>query len=219
VNFSFCALLMGAGIIYYARGTSRTGAAKALAISGLLAGMAGPVIFAKQTVDWRKGTEEQELDNVRAIAGAAGKYAADHGGAYPSGFAPMLEEKYLQSEQLLSPYAGSGTEYLQKEKLSLNTPEGRAAVVTHSDYTYVGADLKAGIEKDAASKIIVVYKTEPVMRVHFAVGYVDGKGQYLTLEEAQAALAATNDARKGLGLPPLQRPGAIERAEKGDVEK
>lgn len=214
---AYCAILMGAGLLFYVKGTSRTGFARGASVLAILLGLAGSMLYTKQSVDLRGVREQRELQNVRSIAVAARKFAEEKGGAYPADFAALLQAKYLEPEQLLSPYAGSGTEYLQKQKLSLGTAEGRAAVATHSDYTYVGGDLRSGIEGEAASKIIVVYKTEPVMRVHFAVGYVNGSGRFLKLEEAKEALGATNEARKTLGLPELVRPGAIERAEKGEV--
>jgi hypothetical protein len=216
---AYCAILMGAGLLFYAKGTPRTAFARGASILAIVLGLAGTMLYAKQTVDLRGGMEKRELQNVREIALAAKKYAEDKGGQYPPDFAALLQGNYLEPERLLSPYAGAGTEYIQKEKLSLDTPQGRAAVAGHADYTYVGGDLKAGIDKEAASQIIVVYKTEPVMRVHFAVGFVDGSGRFLRLEEAQEALAKTNAARKALGLPELIRPGAIERAEKGEVQK
>jgi hypothetical protein len=215
---AYCALLMGTGMLFYVKSTSGTAFARGASLLAIVLGLAGSMRYAKQTVDLRGGMEKRELGNVHAIALAAKQYADDKGGAYPLDFAAMLQGKYLDPEQLLSPYAGSGTEYLQKEKLSLDTPAGRAAVAAHSDYTYVGGDLRTGIDKQAAAKIIVVYKTEPVMRVHFAVGFADGSGRFLKLQEAQEALAVTNEARKGLGLPELARPGAIERAEKNETK-
>jgi hypothetical protein len=215
---AYCAMLMGVGLLFYAKGTSGTGLAKGASAVAIVLGIAGSMMYAKQTVEWRRGTEGRELENVQAIAKAAVAYAVDKG-TYPPGFAEMLGGKYLEPERLLSPFAGAGTEYLQKNKITVESPEGRAAVAAHADYTYVGGDLKGPVPAEVGKRLIVVYKTEPVMRVHFAAGYADGSGKYLTLEEAQKALEETNGARKELGVGPLERPEAIERAEEAEKKK
>ena len=229
VNLSFCALLMGAGIIFYARGTSGTGAARAIALAGLLAGLAGPAIFAKQTVDWRKGTEGRELENVSSITRAANAYAVEHNGQYPPNLLVLLEGKYLTPESLISPFAATAvlTDDVKELRTKFKESEVLSTIDAHSDYTYSGGDLvlpsvatSAPATAAAAAtrpatlppEIIVAYAKFPVMRVNIAVAYVDGNANFVSLEEAEAAVKACNDARVKLGLPALARPESVERA-------
>jgi hypothetical protein len=166
------------------------------------------VIYAKQAIDWRKGTEGRELENVSAIARGAKKYADEHEGTYPKDLAALLDGKYVSADELLSPFGGGGTEYILK-----NPPAGNAApdVAGHSDYTYTGVDLRLGKEA-VQPAVIVVYKTEPVMRVHFSAGFMDGSAKFLDLEGAEEALKENNKARGRMGLAPLTQPASVTKA-------
>src|SRR5436305_1183549 len=49
-NISFCAILMGVGILFYAGGTPRLRVARVLCLTAILLGLAGPALFARQSL-------------------------------------------------------------------------------------------------------------------------------------------------------------------------
>ena len=217
VNLSSCAMLMGVGILFYARGTTPTGPARLACALAMLTGLAGPMVYAHQTLQWRLATEGRELQNVRAIAVAADKYAAAHDGRYPADIGVLLEQKYLTPQTLLSPFAATPT--LTDDVAALHAKMKEADVLSainaHCDYTYVGADLQRPATGALPPKIIVVYAREPVMRTNLALAFADGSGEFITLDQAESVLKASNAARATLGLPPLQQPDSVARRPEG----
>lgn len=218
-NLSYCAILMGVGILFYAKGAPGTGIARVLCIFAILAGMVGPVIYSKQAVDWHKHMEDREGQNAAAIAKAARMFAADHGGVYPKDFLELVAGGYLKPEQLLSPFGGAGSEFVAKQKLAHDAPNRGAVIAEHADYTYTGADLRLPIKAELESKIIVVYETDPVKRQYFAIGFADGRSEFLNKEDGQKAMTACNAARKELGLKELSEPESVKRAREADAGK
>jgi hypothetical protein len=223
VNLSFCAILMGAGIILYARGTPGTGRAAVAALLGILTGMVGPMVFAKQTVDHHLLTENRELDNVRSIALAAGKYAANHDGAYPADLLILLDEKLLAPEQLESPFVfGKRHETLGNLwslKKSMKRPDLLRALEEDSDYLYSAGDVKlpaAPIPENAKDpgpgQIIVASSNTAVMRKNLAVSFVDGTSRFITVDQIDDVMAACNKGRATIGLPALRPPPIIQHA-------
>ncbi len=184
VNLSFCALLMGVGILLYAKGTTGTGPAAAAAAIAIFTGLVGPALFAKQSFTWRQESENRELANVAAIATAANRFATEHAGAYPTDLAVLLEQKYITPQTLLSPFAGTAilTEDVAALRAKSKESDVPAAIDAHSDYTYVGGDLNlhlaattsaataasmpatAAASVPLAKEIILVYAKFPAMR-------------------------------------------------------
>ncbi len=197
VNLAFCAMLMGAGILFYAKGTPGTRGAVWASGAALVLGMAGTAWFIVQVVGWRKAMEEQDLHNVAAIAQAAQRYAGEHEGTYPAELGVLLEGKYVEARALMSPYGGSGSEYLLKNNVSLTNTR---AVAEHADYTYVGGGLRVPLDAEISRAVIVVYETEPVMRVRVSTAYADGHADFLTQEEFQAAARVSRATRLKEGL-------------------
>lgn len=220
VNLSFCALLMGAGLLFYAKGTPGTGPAVAVAVAALLTGLAGPALYARQTLFWRAGTEGRELENVAAIARAARTYAAENGGIYPPDLMVLLEQQRITPKTLISPFGA--TEELKDDVSALRAKfkddDVRSTIDAHSDYIYVGSDLRlpAATQPGSAgglpAEMVVAYAKSPVMRSNQAVAFADGRGRFATLEQAQEIWQAGNAARATLGLPPLAHPASVERA-------
>jgi hypothetical protein len=221
VNLSFCALLMGAGLIFYAKGTPGTGAAVLVAVAALLTGLAGPALYARQTLFWRAGTEGRELENVAAIARAAKAYAAENGGVYPPDLMVLLEQQRITPKTLISPFGA--TEILKDDVKALRArfkdEDVRSTIDAHSDYIYVGSDLRLppatqpGAQAEGfPPEIVVAYAKSPVMRSNQAVAFADGRGRFATLEQAQQIWQAGNKARAKLGLPALAHPASVERA-------
>src|SRR4051794_35252506 len=64
MNLAFCAMLMGAGILFYVKGTSGTGISALLSAAAIGLGMAGIAIFTWQGVQSRSLREQRELENV-----------------------------------------------------------------------------------------------------------------------------------------------------------
>ena len=213
MNLAFCALLIGAGILFYVKGTPGTRAAAFLCILTILLGMAGTLLYTRQAVQSRSLREDLERSNVAAIARAARDYAADHAGTYPADLLVLLEEKRLAPQTLRSPY-GNPSDFFDRFDAA-TTQASRAdllqSVETASDYDYLGSDLKS-IPADLAGKILVASSKRPVLRISLAVGFADATSRYITLEEMHAVIDACNDARHKVSLGDFREPAVIRQA-------
>ena len=230
VNLSCCAVLMGVGIILYAKDTSGTRLAAAASLIAILTGLAGTAIYAKQAAIWRTSSSEHELANVGAIASAAQRYATEHAGVYPADLAILLEQKYIAPETLLSPLLATKplTDDLAALRAKSTPAELLALVDAHSDYTYVGGDLKlppppapAGTQPTGTTlpsaatlpkEIIVAYAKYTIMGTNLAIAFADGTTSFNSREEVESVLLAANKARASLGLPALAEPDTIRNA-------
>jgi hypothetical protein len=235
VNLSFCAMMMGVGILFYARGTKGTRLAAVICALAIAVGFVGPLVYAKQTLDYRKRSEDRELGNVAAIANAARKYAVAHDGTYPADMGVLLEENLITPDTLHSPYAG--TAFAERTHMG---PEDKTRddflkyLDAHSDYQYFGGDLKGETilknrsewnenlattstqEEDAFTKIVVASGKEPIMRIHIAVAFADGRSDFVDLEQAENVVKAANAARQLLGFAAMRPPTSVAKAEKVD---
>src|SRR5579862_9466229 len=54
MNLAFCAMLMGVGILFYAKDTPGTRVARVFCLATILLGMVGMFIYTKQSVDSRR---------------------------------------------------------------------------------------------------------------------------------------------------------------------
>ncbi len=156
---------------------------------------------------------------MAAIANAAREYAVKHGGTYPLDLGVLLEEKWIAPKDLHSPYAGTPI----AERTAMGPQDHSRGdflkyVDEHSDYQYFGGDLSGAKilsamsewkqgpqiastqDEDAFQKIIVASGKDPIMRVHIAVGFADGRADFVDLEEAEKVVATANDGRARLGF-------------------
>ncbi len=181
-------------------------------------GFAGPLVYAMQTLEYRKSAEDRELGNVAAIANAAREYAVKHGGMYPADIGVLLEERRITPMTLHSPYAGTPV----AERVAMGEGDKSRGdflkyVDGHSDYQYFGGDLRlnAGSEKTAAdfAKIVIASGKEPIMRIHIAVGFADGRSDFVTLEDAEKVVKGANEGRARLGFAEMRPPESVEKAE------
>jgi hypothetical protein len=223
VNLAFCAMLIGAGILFYARGTPGTRVARALSLAALLLGMIGTLQFTWQAVQSRLAREALELANVRAVARAAAEYAGAHEGIYPSDLLVLLEEGRLEPQTLQSPYGAWHPlfEELAQTRDGATRPAAPLAaapraellrsVETASDYLYLGGDLK-NVPPDAAGAILVAVSANTVLRVSLAAAFADGTSRFLTPDEVPAVIARCNAARKKMGLGDLRPPAILQSA-------
>ncbi len=233
MNLSFCAIMMGIGILFYVRGTPGARAAVIFSVLALITGLVGPMVFAKQSLDWRVAIENRELDNVRGIVSASKAYAATHDGRFPKDINALLDGGFLKPEELHSPF-GNGESIDMRERVKKHTmtaEEFATWYARHSDYDYYGSDytlsMFGGATTRAAtsapsanvdpSRIVIAASTDVIMSDKLSAGFLDGHAEYVGLEEAEAALTGTNDARAGLGLPALRPPRSIEHAR--DLER
>lgn len=213
VNMTSCAILMGAGILFYARGTPGTRLAAVLSVVGIVAGMGGMMVYTRQAVMSRQAREEMELRNVQAVAKGAAAYAAGHEGAYPTDMLVMLEGGQLAPAALQSPFGQRSPLFDQFEKVRAGTSrvELLKSVETAADYLYLGGDLK-GVPGELAGEVMVAASTNTVMRENYAVAFADGKARFITVEEVPGVMAACNQARGKMGLGVLKAPPVIQAA-------
>ncbi len=213
VNLSFCAMLMGVGILFYAKGTRGTGIAAVVCGLAIVIGFAGPLVYAKQTLDYRKRSEDRELGNVAAIATAAQQYARAHGGDYPADLGVMLEDKLISPELLHSPYEATAVaERTQMGGEDKTRADFLKYVDAHSDYQYFGGDLKWKDSPAEFANIVVASGKDPIMRTHIAVAFADGRSDFVDLEQAENVVKAANAARATLGFPAMRPPASVEKA-------
>jgi hypothetical protein len=221
-NLAFCAMLIGAGILFYVRGTPGTRTASVASVAALLLGMAGTLLYTWQAVQSRQAREGLELANVRAIARAAGAWAVQNGGAYPADLLVLLENQEMKPQTLQSPFGRHDP--LFDDFAPANKPTETSAslagaqrtellrtVETASDYLYLGGDLKNVPPADAPALIVAV-SANAVLRVSLAVALADGTSRFLTLEEVPTVIARCNAARQKLGLGDLRPPAILQSA-------
>jgi hypothetical protein len=226
VNLSFCAMMMGVGILFYARRMRGVRVAMVASVLALLMGIAGSAIFAWQSKHWHMAMEQRELGNVAAIATAARRYAQHNGGVYPE-LPVLMERGGVKADQFHSPF---GSEESLKKRKELSPGDFATWYAKHSDYLYFGGDLRLAPPPTAATEsstgpatrpgmeelpaeIIVTCSEDAIMRTSLSVGFADGHGAFLDLSEAKAALAASNEARRKLGLPEVRNPDSVRKAE------
>lgn len=225
LNLSFCAMMIGIGILFYVRGTSGARGAIVLSILALATGFVGPLMYARQATMWRAEVEQRELGNVESVATAARTYAKEHGGVYPPDMAAMLEGKYLTPDRLISPLGKTAplTEDVGEMRKKMTPAQLSDAIDQHSDYQYFGSDLvlpKGG--GDLPADIVVATSRDALMGTYLSVAYASTPGpELVTLgpdpdqpgprHDVQTILKATNEARAKLGLPELKEPGVVAR--------
>ncbi len=211
VNLSFCAMLMGIGIIFYARHTKRTRAAVVMSVAALLAGVVGTMVFTKQTVNFKVLTEAGENGNILEIERAAESYANIHGGEYPMDLATIIENKLITTDALHSPYEAGG--FVWPTQLGSHD-DIQKMIVDHSDFQYFGKGLKAPAEnaseedRDTFGKIIIVAKKYPIARKEISIGYGDQHVAYVGGEDWEKEWDQSNVARRSLGFQEISRPTA-----------
>lgn len=214
-SLSFCAMMMGVGILAWAKGTPGVKWALVFSLVAVLIGAVGPFVYFKRGFDWRLAIEQKELNNVAAVAKAASAYAAKNEGRYPKDLEAMRAAGLLKAEQLHSPF-GSDMETAKRKEMAKGTltlPEFEKWFATHSDYDYLGADLgEAKLPLGKSADVLVAAARYPVMRKKLAVAFADGSSEFITMEDAGRVMDASNGARRKAGLPELRPPDAVHRA-------
>jgi hypothetical protein len=234
MNLSFCAMMIGVGILFYVKGTPGARTAITFSLLSLLTGLVGPMLFAKQSLTWRLAIENQELANVVGIVTASRTYAQGHDGKFPPDLNALLDAGLLTAEHLHSPF-GNGETITMQERVKnqkMTAQEFATWYARHSDYDYYGGDYTlqaiAASTRPAASapaapapdfsRVIIAASTDVIMSSKLSAGFLDGHGEFIGLEGAEAALKATNDARAGMNLPVLRPPRSIEHAREMERE-
>ncbi len=213
VNLAFCAMLMGAGILFYAKGTPGTRTAALASVLAIVLGMAGTLAYTWQAVLSRQAREMLELGHVQAVAQAAAACAGTHEGAYPADLLALLEDGQLNPQALQSPFGRRDPLFNDFARARIGVPRRDLlkSIETASDYLYLGGDLK-NVPQNVAGDLLVAVSTNTVMRVNLAVAFADGKGRFITLEEVPRVVAACNVARGKMGLGELRPPAIIQAA-------
>ncbi|MGN6368508.1 MAG: hypothetical protein ACTHN5_09625 [Phycisphaerae bacterium] len=216
VNLSFCAMMMGIGILFYARHTPGTRLAAAACILAILTGFAGPLVYTKQTLDFKGATEAGELAHITAIDKAARQYADAHDGNYAPDLATLLDANLLSTDILHSPYE-AGT-YAWPTTLPAHDALEKL-ITDHADYQYFGAGLKTVDPKNPQAQsefdhIIIVAKRYPIARKEISIAFGDGHADFVTGDDWELLWTRSNDARRSLGFPEVRRPSTSEPAPK-----
>jgi hypothetical protein len=241
VNLSFCAMMIGIGLVFYVKGTPGAGFARTASLAAILLGFAGTLFFMFHGLHFRKERETRELDRVAMIVKRATRYAHDHGGAFPDSLSQMLLDRYLTLEDVRSSYATlqkpSDRERLQAELAALQAfepiekilPNSRAILVgplrvafdkdveQNSDYQYFGAGLAIspkGPKPELPQEIIIAASRYAISGSEMTVGFANGTAEFLNLGNAESALRESNEARTALGFEPIRPPELIQHAQK-----
>jgi hypothetical protein len=201
LSMSFGCMMMGVGCLYRVRGQKGVLALRLAAILILLVGLFGPVFYSAQTVRWRAVAQKQEADNTRIIAAAARDYA-EKNGKYPISLSFMLGHKLIAPENLKSPMGPISSSQKQLPKVTENTWfQHEADVRDASDYAYWANDLPQG----APAETIVVTGKDVIWASALNIGFADGSQRFVKQEEIEAVRKASDAARRGIGLPPIQK--------------
>ncbi len=234
INLSFCAMLIGVGILFYVKGTPGARITIALSLLSLLVGLVGPMVFARQSLTWRLAIENRELANVVSIVNASRSYAQSHDGQFPRDLHTLLDAKLLTPDDLHSPF-GNGEEITMRQRVKngkMTPQQFDEWYARHSDYDYYGSDYtlqaitaatrptttatataaSAPAATADLSKVIIAASTDVIMSTKLSAGFLDGHGEFIGLEAAEVALKATNDARAAMGLSALRPPSSVEHA-------
>ncbi|HVT83259.1 MAG TPA: hypothetical protein VHM90_21650 [Phycisphaerae bacterium] len=221
MNFAFFAMMIGIGILFYAKGVAGTAFARVLCLVAIFSGIAGSLLYTRQAFDFRQSREGLELANIKALALAARDYAAQHNGQYPPDILTLLDDSSLHPAALQSPF-GKRSDLLQHlPDLPRQFPkrEDRVKAIDEaSDYLYVGADLKSPPE-DAQKDLIVALSANTVLREHAGVAYADGHATFFTRDDAGKVMQEWNAARRKIGMDEARPPALIEAALKDDAGK
>ena len=217
VAMTQCAMLMGIGILVWAKGSGVVRTSMWLCLAALLIGTPGMFIYLKGGVDLRIKWEERELANVSTIAKAAEEYARKHEGRFPSTVKGLIIEHYVAHDEAISPFGSDEIAELLKLRAQgkITQQDYDAWFATHSDYDLFTYDLTLAPMTTATAPrghILVAAAHHPVMRTRLAVAFDDGSSRFISLEEAEDVLRANNQARIKLGLPTMAPPDAIQRA-------
>jgi hypothetical protein len=183
----------------------------------MLTGFAGPLIFTKQTLDFKRVTEAGELANVTAIATAARQYAESHDGNYAPDLATLLESNLITPATLHSPYE-AGT-FAWPATLPAHDALNKL-VDEHADFQYFGAGLKivdaqgAGGEqaKSEFTHIVIAAKRYPIARKEISIAFGDNHADFVDGDDWELLWTRSNDARRSLGFPEVRPPSTSEPA-------
>ena len=220
INLSFCAMMMGIGILFYARHAPGTRAAAVACIVAMLSGFVGPLVYTKQTLDFKRVTESGELANVAAIATAARQFAESHDGNYAPDLATLLESNLITPATLHSPYE-AGT-FAWPTTLPAHDALNKL-VDEHSDFQYFGAGLKivdakgpgggGGEQADSDfAHIVIATKRYPIARKEISIAFGDGHADFVEGDDWELLWTRSNDARRSLGFPEVRPPSTSEPA-------
>ena len=214
VNLSFCAMMMGIGILFYARHTPGTRGAAVACIVAMLTGFVGPLVYTKQSLDFKRVTESGELANVAAITAAARQYAEAHDGNYAPDLATLLEVRLVTIETLHSPYE-AGT-FAWPATLP-GHDELEKLIDEHADFQYFGAGVKIVDAQGEQAKsefdhIIIAAKRYPIARKEISIAFGDGHADFVGGDDWEILWTRSNDARRSLGFPEIRRPSTSEPA-------
>jgi hypothetical protein len=212
-NLAFCAMLIGAAMLFYARATPGTRPAVVASLVSLLLGMTATFLFTAQAVHSRQAREDLELANIRAIVIASSQYAVAHEGAFPPNLLALLQDNLITPQTLQSPYGQHSPDLSDFATLQKNTASGELAakIDRASDYFFLAGDLK-NVPKDAAPALLVAVSKNTVLRVNLALAFADGTSHFVTLEEISPIITACNAARVKLGLGAQKSPPIIQSA-------
>ena len=214
VNISFCAMMMGIGILFYARHTPGTRTAAIACIIAILTGFVGPLIYTKQTLDFKRVTESGELTNVTAIATAGRQYAESHNGTYAPDLATLLEANLITPATLHSPYE-AGT-YAWPTTLPAHDALNKL-IDEHADFQYFGAGLKIVDAQGEQAKsdfahIVIAAKRYPIARKEISIAFGDNHADFVGGDDWETIWTRSNDARRSLGFPEVRQPSTSEPA-------
>jgi hypothetical protein len=237
VNLSFCAMMIGIGILFYIKGTPGVTVARAASIVAIVSGIAGPLVFSWQSMIWHQQVEHRELGNAESIAKGATAYARRHDGQYPDALVTLLCTGDVPLENMNSPFGSmirpQDMQRLRMElvtlqqfnRAGLQAPEQALTAVFAQeinklgDYQYFGTGLtlpNGGADPKATlpEEIILASSRNAIMRTNLTVAFADGRATFLDQGDAEAALTRSNNARTSLGFDIIRPPEVIQRAQK-----
>ncbi len=205
---SLLTLFLGAGaIIYRIQEKQHWLFGRWLGVAAMTAGM---LLFAVQAVALHKAREVSQFRHMSAIGNACLMYAGRHDGHFPPNLLTLLNDKLITVRTLSDPTNALSPITLPTNWQHVKRSVQIAAINRNSDYRYIGSDLvlpNSAAKGKLLGSIIILFRNTQTMTKGGPLGFADGHVAYYAPSQLNNVLAACNQARKNLDLPPMSFAG------------
>ncbi len=204
VLFGMGALFAGAYAIYRINNSGGRLWGRFGALCMMIIGLVALPAFAYQIARWQKSMETQQWANMRTMAGACLAYAASHHGRFPASLAVLVADRRIQPSILVNPRSGMIPLKLPSSGRPVNWKKISLAVARHSDYQYIGGDLRQPLKfagKNLAPQIMIVFRYNQDFNAGGPIAFANGQVRWVPRTALVPMAKTSNAARKKLGLP------------------
>lgn len=174
------------------------------ALCMMIIGLGALPAFAYQIARWQKSMEVQEWSNLGAMADACLAYAHRHQGRFPASLAVLVADHRVNPAMLVDPRSGMKPLVLPAGGKHVNWKKIAQSVQRHSDYQYIGADLREPLTvggKNVAARIMVLFRYDQDFNSGGPIAFANGQVRWEPRNALVPMVKTSNAMRKKLGLP------------------